>query len=406
MTAPTLGRSDAATSVVDVSVVLPCLNEEHSVGDCVREALAAGAAEGLRVEVIVVDNGSADASALVARTAGARVVAEATAGYGAALSAGIRCAKAPVVVMADADSTYALDRLGDLVRPVRSGSADLVLGSRLAQATNLTMPLLHRLVGTPTLTFLVREGTGVAGLSDSQSGFRAFRRDTMLGLGLSSTGMEYASEMLIRASQASLRVAEVPLGYRPRVGDSKLNTWRDGWRHLRLIARMSPHVLLWYPGWALTVAAFLGFGVSFTAGTRTTVGSTTWQPIFFSPTMLVIGLCAILTAAVVGHHLPSSPPQVKAHFAWVSRPTFHGLARAAGVAMGLAGMGLDLALFVAEQHHADIPLYQRITWAGTAQSLILSAILLLAFSLLYRLLARSGRATAPQPDEDTPWYGS
>ena len=122
--------------------------------------------------------------------------------------------------------------------------------------------------------------------------------------------------------------------------------------------------------------------------------------------MLVIGLCAILTAAVVGHHLPSSPPQVKAHFAWVSRPTFHGLARAAGVAMGLAGMGLDLALFVAEQHHADIPLYQRITWAGTAQSLILSAILLLAFSLLYRLLARSGRATAPQPDEDTPWYGS
>ena len=169
---------------------------------------------------------------------------------------------------------------------------------------------------------------------------------------------------------------------------------------------MSPHVLLWYPGWALMVAAFLGFGVSFTAGTRAAVGSTTWQPIFFSPTMLVIGLCAILTAAVVGHHLPSSPPRVKAHFAWVSSPTFHGLARGVGVAMGLAGMGVDLALFVAERGHTGIPLYQRITWAGTAQSLILSAILLLAFSLLYRLLARSVRATAQQPDRDAAWSGS
>lgn len=406
MTAQTLDPSGAATSVVDVSVVLPCLNEQDSVGECVREALAAGEAEGLRVEVIVVDNGSNDASAQVARTAGARVVTEATAGYGAALSAGIRSAHAPIVVMADADSTYPLDRLGDLVRPVMSGSADLVLGARLERATNQTMPLLHRLVGTPTLTFLVREGTGVAGLSDSQSGFRAFRRDAMLGLRLSSTGMEFASEMLIRASQASMRVAEVPLGYRPRVGDSKLNTWRDGWRHLRLIVRLSPHILLWYPGWALTVAAFVGFGVSFTAGTRTTVGSTTWQPIFFSPTMLVVGLCTILTAAVVGHHLSSSSPQVKANFAWISSPTFHGFARLSGAVMCLVGLGLDLALFVAALRHMNIPLYQKITWAGTAQSLILSGILLVAFSLLYRLLARSVRATEQRPEGGKPWSGS
>ncbi len=396
MTVRVVDVSDAALGVVDVSVVLPCLNERDAVGACVREALAAGAAEGLRVEVVVVDNGCTDGSAAVARGAGARVVTETTVGYGAALAAGIRSARAPVVVMADADSTYALDRLGELVRPVLCGSADLVLGSRLGQASGQTMPLLHRLVGTPTLTFLVREGAGVVGLSDSQSGFRAFRRDTMLGLGLRSTGMEYASEMLIRASQASLRVAEVPLGYRPRVGESKLHTWRDGWRHLRLITRMSPHVMLWYPGWALTVAAFLGFAVSFTAGAHATVGAPTWQPIFFSPTMLVIGLGAILTAAVMGHHLPSSPPQVKTGFGWVASPGFHWLARAVGATMCLAGTALDLALFITDLN-PDTGLYQRITWAGIAQSLTLTGILLLAFSVLYRLLTRTTPTHQP-PD--------
>jgi hypothetical protein len=236
--------SAAAVAVDDescprVSVVLPCLDEAGSVGRCVTEARAVLTAAGIHGEVIVVDNGSTDGSAAVAAGAGARVVTERRPGYGRALRAGFAAARAGVVVMADADSTYDLARIPALAEPVLAGRADLVLGNRLGPGARAAMPALHRLVGTPTLSFLIGRVCGGPVVADSQSGFRAFDRRRVDALGLRAAGMELASEMLIRAARAGLRIEEVDVGYRPRIGESKLSTFSDGLRHLRLIVRLA-----------------------------------------------------------------------------------------------------------------------------------------------------------------------
>src|SRR5262249_40029680 len=150
-------------------------------------------------------------------------------GYGAAHVAGVKAAHGNVVVMADADQTYDLSHLGDLVAPLNQG-ADMVVGSRVMGGIEAdAMPFLHRYVGTPVITRLLSLLTGV-GLSDSQSGYRAFWRECVLSLQLRATGMEYASEMLLKAGRAGLSVREVPSPYRARVGESKLHTFSDGWR--------------------------------------------------------------------------------------------------------------------------------------------------------------------------------
>ena len=161
---------------VDVSVVLPCLNEAESVGLCVTAAREALAGAGIRGEVVVVDNGSTDGSPQLAADAGARVIRESQQGYGSALRTGFAAAKGEVVVMADADLTYDFAKVPELVAPIRAGEADMVLGSRLGGATRQTMPFLHRFVGTPAITFLTARACGGRVVRDSQSGFRAFRR--------------------------------------------------------------------------------------------------------------------------------------------------------------------------------------------------------------------------------------
>lgn len=220
-----------------VSVVLPCLNEEAAVAATVGEAFRGLAEAGVAGEVIVVDNGSLDRSAERAAAAGARLVEQAVRGYGAALGTGIATARGDVVVIADADRSYDVARLGDLLVPIRRG-ADLVVAARLRGEIDVgAMPVLHRYLGTPALNGLVSVLTGVR-FVDGQSGYRAFRREAVVGLGLGTSGMEYASEMLLRAAAAGLRIAEVPTRYRVRVGESKLRPIRDGWRHLRLLARL------------------------------------------------------------------------------------------------------------------------------------------------------------------------
>lgn len=371
--------------VLDVSIVLPCLNEEDSVGLCVTEAYEALAAAGLTGEVIVADNGCTDRSAEVARVAGARIVEEDVPGYGAAIRAGIAVARGRVVVMADADCTYPLDRLGELVRPVLDGETDLCLGSRLSAATRHSMPFLHRFVGTPALTFLVRQGGGYADLTDSQSGYRAFGRAAVAGLGLRCTGMEFASEMLLRASQAGWAVREVPLGYRERVGESKLSTWRDGMRHLRLIMQLSPYQLLWAPGLALTLLAAVLFTMGVVAPEGVGVGSLTWQPVFFASICLVLGVTASLAAAVVGYHLPSSAETVRHRYRWVGHLRFPQHVAGTGLAVVGCGLLLDAALMVAWLSGAAGPAL-RLTLAGLAQGFILTGAILAVFAFLYRLL--------------------
>ena len=365
-------------------MVLPCLDERDSVGECVDEAQRALAAAGLTGEVVVVDNGSSDDSAAVAEAHGARVVPEPRRGYGQALKTGFSASGGDVVVMADADRTYPLERLRDLVAPVRAGDADLVLGGRLAGSQRGTMPVLHRRLGTPVLTFLISRACGGLAVRDSQSGFRAFRRDRIQGLGLRSTGMELASEMLIKARRAGLRIAEIPTGYRPRVGQSKLETFTDGWRHLRTILLLAPDLLLVWPGAVLAVAGLLMTIVSLIDPAGIAVGSLRWQPIFFSTIALVLGTGAFLSGAVLAHRSDVVRAEVHHRFAWVGTRRFTRATTAFGVVSVLAGLTIDVVLFFAWVDGGAAPT-RGIALASLAQTLLILGPAVGGFGVVARL---------------------
>ena len=202
----------------------------------VQEALQGLRSAGLSGQVIVVDNGSTDGSAVVAAALGATVVWEPRRGYGMAIRRGLQTAHGDVIVLADADSSYDLCQLGQLVQRVVQG-ADIVVGTRSCDRLEVgAMPWLHRRVGIPGLNLLLATATG-RWFRDSQSGFRAFKRDRFIHLGCTCTGMEYATEMLLMAHRAGFRIEEVPVRYRRRTGASKLHPVADGLRHCRLLFR-------------------------------------------------------------------------------------------------------------------------------------------------------------------------
>ncbi len=241
-----------------MSVVIPCLNEVGSVGECVRQARAAIAKAGYEGEVIVVDNGSADGSASVALEAGARVVEEPERGYGSAYQAGFAAARGRYVVMGDADLTYDFTEVPRFLEQLEEG-ADLVVGSRLKGPMEPgAMPWMHRRLGNPVLTAILNLFFRT-GLSDTHCGMRAFRREHLDRLDLRSGGMEFASEQIIRAAKLGLEIREFPIAYRRRAGASKLASFPDGWRHLRLLLAHSPKWAFVVPG-AVLVAFGLAIG--------------------------------------------------------------------------------------------------------------------------------------------------
>jgi len=224
---------------VDISIVMPCLNEEAAVGACVATALLAIADSGLSGEVLVVDNDSTDASAELASAAGARIVREPIRGYGRAYLAGLAEARGRFIVLGDSDGTYDFAAVASFVEPLTNGT-DLVMGSRLRGSIDRgAMPWLHRYLGNPLLTKTVNLLFSNH-VSDVYCGMRSIKREALSGLGLSATGMEFALEMLISAERNGMRIKEVPIRYRRRMGGTpKLRTWRDGWRSLRFIVSES-----------------------------------------------------------------------------------------------------------------------------------------------------------------------
>ncbi|HEY4812067.1 MAG TPA: glycosyltransferase family 2 protein [Solirubrobacteraceae bacterium] len=236
-----------------VSVVIPCLNEAENIESCVSAALEAIVRMGVHGEVVVADNNSEDDSAQLAERAGARVVVERRRGYGSAYMAGFAASRGRYIVMADADLTYDFKEIPRFVAELEAG-AELVMGDRMDNIQPGAMPWLHQYIGNPILTGLLNLFFRT-GINDAHCGMRALRRDVLPRLDLRTTGMEFASEMVIRASKENLRIAEFPIEYHPRGGESKLSSFRDGWRHLRFLLVHSPNHLFIVPG---SVLAGLG----------------------------------------------------------------------------------------------------------------------------------------------------
>ncbi len=246
------------TDEYELTILMPCLNEAATVAACVDAAQSALRGLGVAGEVIVADNGSTDGSRELAAAHGARVVPVSERGYGAALLAGIEAARGRYVVMGDADLSYDFGETGRYLERLRAGD-DLVMGNRFAGAIEPgAMRPLHRYLGNPVLSALGRLFFG-SPVGDFHSGMRGFRREAMLGLHLRTTGMEFASEMIVRASLARLRIGEVPTTLRPdrRGRPPHLRTWRDGWRHLRFLLLYSPRWLFLYPGAVLALVGLI-----------------------------------------------------------------------------------------------------------------------------------------------------
>jgi glycosyltransferase involved in cell wall biosynthesis len=252
---PAAGLTAPATDLPRVSVVIPCLNEAENIQECVTRALTVLAESGLSGEVIVADNASDDGSPELATEAGALVVHEPRRGYGSAYLAGFAAARGEYVVMADADLTYDWDEIPHFVAKLDEG-ADLVMGDRMDNIHPGAMPWLHRYVGNPILSGILNLFFRT-GVRDAHCGMRGFRRDVLPKLDLRTTGMEFASEMVIRASKEKLDIRQIPIEYHPRGGESKLSSFRDGWRHLRFLLVHSPTYLFLIPGVVLLVIGAL-----------------------------------------------------------------------------------------------------------------------------------------------------
>jgi glycosyltransferase involved in cell wall biosynthesis len=238
-------------SELQVSVVIPCLNEAESIERCVRSALGVLEAEGIAGEVIVADNDSEDGSPLIAAKAGAIVVHQPVRGYGSAYLAGFGAARGRYIVMADADLTYDFEEIPRFIAELENG-ADMVIGDRMKNIHPGAMPWHHQYIGNPLLSGFLNL-LFKTGIDDAHCGMRAVRRERLAQLDLRTTGMEFASEMVIRAAKENLVLSQFPIEYHPRGGESKLSSVRDGWRHLRFLLVHSPTHLFIIPGALMAV---------------------------------------------------------------------------------------------------------------------------------------------------------
>jgi glycosyltransferase involved in cell wall biosynthesis len=246
-----------------VSVVMPCLNEAETLADCIRAARDGLRNAGINGEVVIADNGSTDGSGEIALSLGARVVHVAEKGYGSALQAGIHAAQGDWIIMGDADRSYDFSRIAPLIEKLQAG-ADLVMGCRMpgggGRIAPGAMPWKHRWIGNPVLTAIGRLLFQCPS-HDFHCGLRAFTKEAFLKMDLRTKGMEFASEMVIKASLRGLRIEETPITLHKdgRSRPPHLRSWRDGWRHLRFMLLFSPRWLLLYPGILLTFVGGLAF---------------------------------------------------------------------------------------------------------------------------------------------------
>jgi Glycosyl transferase family 2 len=298
-------RSPKGQPMIELTILMPCLNEAETLETCIRKARAYLERSGISGEILVADNGSTDGSQAIAEGLGAVVTPVAQRGYGAALGAGIAASRGRYVIMGDSDDSYDFSQLDMYVAQLRQGT-DLVMGNRFKGGiAKGAMPPLHRYLGNPVLSTIGRVLYRTP-VGDFHCGLRGFSRAAILRLGLTSPGMEFASEMVMKASLAGLNIAEVPTTLSPdgRSRPPHLRSWRDGWRHLKLLLTFAPFSIFLYPGLAL-----LGLGAALFLPllfTPVTLGGVTLDTgtMIFAATFIITGLARQF--AVRMHLLPTS----------------------------------------------------------------------------------------------------
>lgn len=286
-----------------ISIIIPCLNEEKAIGVCLDKTLKTVSLNNLNAEIIVVDNGSTDASVSIVKDYISKnqiinLVEENERGYGSAYLAGIKNSTGDIIVMADGDNTYDFSEIPEFISKIENEDLDLVVGNRFVRDNSLgeIMPFLNRWVGNPILSFLTKLFFKIK-LNDIHCGIRAIKKESLNKIKLNTTGMEFASEMIVKAAKNNLKMTEIPVNYHERIGDSKLNPFVDGWRHLRFLFLYSPLYLFFIPG---TILFFLGlvllisqylfaipfFGINFYV-----------HPIFIFSLMVIVGYQTIFFGA-------------------------------------------------------------------------------------------------------------
>jgi glycosyltransferase involved in cell wall biosynthesis len=360
---------------LEVSVVMPCLNEARTVGLCVDKAISALKEQGIRGEVIVADNGSTDGSQQIAIAHGARVVEVDQRGYGHALRTGIRAARGRFVIMGDSDDSYDFSALAPFVERLREG-CDLVMGNRFRGGIRPgAMPWHHRYIGNPVLTGILNLFFR-SPIGDAHCGLRAFRKDSCTSLGLTSAGMEFASEMVVKATLSRQKIAEVPIVLHPDGRDRPphLRSFRDGWRHLRFMLLCTPTFLFIIPGLLLTLMGLAAIPAAVLAGFGVYSGS--FGPNFMYTASLV---------SISGFHLLIFGLLARYH-AHLADPVFHDprLERIAdflsverGLTFGVSLMALAIILgtpvFVLWLGTGTVPVPAQWIFAGTLFCLGLEA---------------------------------
>jgi len=322
-----------------ISIVIPALNEEGIVGKAVQSVPVEKLREnGLDVEIVVVDNASTDNTAQEAQEAGARVVYGEKRGYGNAYLKGFSEVRGDIIVMGDADCTYPFEITYEFIQPILKGEADFVMGSRLkGDIKKGAMPALHRYVGNPFLTWILNS-LFKAGISDAHCGMRAIKKDTIKLLGLKSTGMEFASEMVIEATRKNVRIAEIPINYYPREGESKLSSFSDGWRHLRFMMLYRPTPFLLIPG-----TIVLSIGIVFFIGVI--LRQYGMHSLILGSLLLIIGYQILLAWIQFGafgevHGITKTSPAIKKIM------NYHSLGRELGIGLLLLIGGVAVGLKV------------------------------------------------------------
>lgn len=330
-----------------VSIVIPALNEEGTVGKTVRSVPEDKLEDlGLHVEILVVDNASEDDTAKEALEAGARVVREEKPGYGSTYLRGLKEARGDIIVMGDADCTYPLDHTPEFIQPLLKGEADFVIGSRLkGNMQEGAMPWLHRYIGNPLLTF-AGNLLFKTEVSDFHCGMRAFTRKALERMDLKTTGMEFATEMVLEAREKNLRIAETPIEYRKRGGgEAKMDSFRDGWRHLRFMLLHAPNYLFFLPGLVLFVLGFMLMLALLNGPIRVGEVSLEMHPMVLGSLLTLAGFQLLIYSLIVKDFGYSSGLiERNGVFSWVTeRFTLeHGIALGGVVAL----LGLSLNAYI------------------------------------------------------------